>query len=166
MIVAVALVIVAMTLAAAAVDELVAESAPKQSLLAMITAGVSALALVPLGIAKHRTGDALKSHALKGDGTLSGIGAALGIIALFGLLAYEFLGWWWADRVAALGIAVIAGAEAVRVLRERPRVVPSASSSLHASKRDLSRDQPRSDQETSPWGRTANQFCVIALCSV
>ena len=163
MIVAAALGVVAVTLAVAAVDELRAGSAPKQSLLAMITAGVAAVALVPLGIAKHRTGDALKSHALKGDGTLSGIGAGLGVIALFGLLANEFLGWWWADRVAALGIAAIAGAEVVRVLRERPRVVSSAMTRSTLLKRLFSQDLSRSDQETSPWGLTANQFCVIAL---
>jgi divalent metal cation (Fe/Co/Zn/Cd) transporter len=86
----------------------------------MVSAGVSAVVLAPLGLAKYRTGIALHSHALKGDGTLSTMGAALGILALLALLADRFLGWWWADRVAALVVAAIAGAEAVRVLRMRP----------------------------------------------
>jgi len=117
-VVAVALSIVAVTLTAAAGNELASGSAPQNSLLAMITAGISAMVLAPLGLAKHRTGDALKSHALKGDGTLSGIGALLGIVALLGLLANVFFGWWWADRCAAFGVAAIAGAEAVRVVRK------------------------------------------------
>ena len=163
MIVAAALGIVAVTLTVAAIDELWAGSAPEQSVLAMIVAGVAAVVLIPLGIAKHRAGSALKSHALKGDGTLSGIGAALGFIALLGLLANEFLGWWWADRAAALGIAAIAGAEAVRVLRKRPTVVSSPSSRPTLLTRLFSNDHSRSGQETSPWGLTARQYCVIAL---
>ena len=119
-IVAVALIIVATTLMIAAIEELLAGSAPERSIVAMVTAGTSAVALIPLGVSKHRTGDALRSHTLKGDGTLSLIGAALGFVALGGLLANEFLGWWWADRVAAIGIAVVAAAEAFRVLRRRP----------------------------------------------
>jgi divalent metal cation (Fe/Co/Zn/Cd) transporter len=125
-VVAVALSLVTVTLAAAAVNELASGSAPQNSLLAMMTSGISAIVLAPLGLLKHRTGDALKSHALKGDGTLSGIGAVLGIVALLGLLANVFFGWWWADRCAALGVAAIAGAEAIRVVRKRPR--PTASS--------------------------------------
>ena len=162
-IVAVALVIVAVTLTVAAIDELWAGSAPERSLMAMITAGVSAVVLIPLGVAKHRAGDALMSHALKGDGTLSGIGAALGFIAVGGLLANQFLGWWWADRVAALGIAVIAAAEAVRVLRKRPRVVSSPRPRAILLNRPFGNEPSRSDQETSPWGLTATQYCVIAL---
>jgi len=48
------------------------------------------------------------------------MGAALGVLALLGLVADQLLGWWWADRVAALCVAVIASAEAIRVIRMRP----------------------------------------------
>ena len=95
-------------------------SAPEHSVQAMISAGVSAIVLAPLGLAKHRTGTALHSHALKGDGTLSAMGAALGVLALLGLLASQILGWWWADRVAALAVAAVAAAETIRVVRKRP----------------------------------------------
>ena len=119
-VVATALALVAITLTVAAIDELVSHSVPEHSLFAMISAGVSALVLAPLGWAKYRTGRLLGSHALMGDGTLSGIGAALGILALLGLLAEQLLGWWWADRVTALCVAVVAATEAIRVLRMRP----------------------------------------------
>jgi divalent metal cation (Fe/Co/Zn/Cd) transporter len=120
LVVAAALGLVAAALTVAAIHDLLLHSVPEHSLLAMVVAGVSAVVLVPLGWAKHRTGRQLGSHALMGDGTLSGIGAALGVVALLGLLSDELFGWWWADRVAALSVALVAGAEAVRVLRSRP----------------------------------------------
>ena len=119
-VVAAALTAVSITLIVAAADALAAGSAPEKSVMAMIVAGISAVILAPLGLAKYRTGVALHSHALKGDGTLSGVGAVLGGVALLGLLADQVLGWWWADRCAAIWVAGIAGAEAVRVLRMRP----------------------------------------------
>jgi divalent metal cation (Fe/Co/Zn/Cd) transporter len=122
-VVVVALLITATVLAVASVQALVAGTAPDNSVSAMLSAGVSALVLAPLAIAKHRVGTALSSSALKGDGTLSGIGATLGVLALVGLLANRYLGWWWADRVAALSAAFVALIEARRVLRNRPQVV-------------------------------------------
>ncbi len=119
-IVATALILVALTLTITAINDLASHSEPQHSLLAMTVAGVSAVVLAPLGWAKHQTGRLLHSHALMGDGTLSAIGAALGILALLGLLTDQVFGWWWADRVAALAVAVVASAEAVRVIRTRP----------------------------------------------
>ena len=112
--------LVAITLAVAAINDLAAHSVPERSVQAMVAAGVSAVVLAPLGWAKYRTGKLLGSHALMGDGTLSALGAALGVLALLGLLTYQLFGWWWADRVAALGVAVVASAEAIRVIRTRP----------------------------------------------
>jgi divalent metal cation (Fe/Co/Zn/Cd) transporter len=119
-VVAAALGLVAITLTVAAINDLLSHSVPEYSLFAMISAGVSAVVLAPLGRAKYRTGRQLGSHALMGDGTLSGIGAALGVLALLGLLAEQLLGWWWADRATALCVAVVAFAEALRVIRMRP----------------------------------------------
>lgn len=116
-----ALLLTAMVLTVASVRALVAGTAPDNSLSAMLSAAVSVLVLAPLAAAKRRVGIDLASSALRGDGTLSGIGAALGVLALGGLLANRFLGWWWADRVAALGAAAIAACEARRVLRNRPQ---------------------------------------------
>lgn len=119
-VVATALIIVAITLTIDAATQLAAGTAAQKSVFAMVSAGVSALVLAPLGVAKHRVGKALDSHALQGDGTLSAIGAALGVTALLGLIAEQLLGWWWADRCAALLVAVVAGAEAARVITNRP----------------------------------------------
>lgn len=120
-VVAGALLITAVVLTAASVQALVAGTAPDSSVSAMLSAGFSVLVLTPLAFAKRRVGTRLSSSALKGDATLSGIGAFLGLLALLGLLANTYLGWWWADRAAALGAALIALIEARRVLRHRPK---------------------------------------------
>ena len=122
LVVAVGLSVVGVTLSVAAINGLVSGSGPTRSVLAMASAGVSAVVLAPLGVLKYRTGKALHSHALKGDGTLSGMGAALGVLALLALVADRVFGWWWADRAAALAVAAVAGGEAVRVLRMRPDI--------------------------------------------
>ncbi len=61
----------------------------------------------------------MASRALQGDGTLSGIGAATSLLALAALALYHMLGWWWADRVAALAVAGIAAVEAWRTAPRR-----------------------------------------------
>jgi divalent metal cation (Fe/Co/Zn/Cd) transporter len=86
------------------------------SLAPILAAAASVVVLPPLARAKRRTGSALGSRALRGDGTLSGIGAAVALLALAGLLVNRTLGWWWADPAAALMVAVIAGVEARGVL--------------------------------------------------
>jgi divalent metal cation (Fe/Co/Zn/Cd) transporter len=116
-----ALLATAAVLTVASVQALAAGTAPDNSLSAMLSAAVSTLVLTPLAVAKRRVGSELSSRALQGDGTLSAIGAFLGVLALLGLLAHRYFGWWWADRVAALGAASIALIEARRVLRDRPQ---------------------------------------------
>jgi divalent metal cation (Fe/Co/Zn/Cd) transporter len=119
-VVASALSLVAITLTITAINDLATHSLPEQSVQAMISAGVLAVVLAPLGWAKYQTGRLLRSHALMGDATLSAVGAVLGVVALLGLLTDQLFGWWWADRVAALAVAVVASAEAIRVIRTRP----------------------------------------------
>lgn len=91
---------------------LAAGSRPRASSLALIAAGVSLAVLTPLAYAKRRLGTQMTSRALQGDGALSAIGAATSLLALAALMLYDTLGWWWADRIAALIIAGIAAAEA------------------------------------------------------
>src|SRR5487761_2078434 len=121
LVVGIALSAVAISLAVAATAELISKTSPHQSALALVAAAASALVLSPLGVAKRRTGRELGSHALRGDGTMSIIGSALGVVAVLGLLVNEYWGWWWADRGAAIGISAVAAAEAIRVMRKRPR---------------------------------------------
>jgi divalent metal cation (Fe/Co/Zn/Cd) transporter len=79
---------------------------------------VCSLVLLPiLGVVKLRLGRALGSRALRGDGILSLVGAALALTTLVGLVADQRLGWWWTDPVAAVLIASVLLREGVCTLR-------------------------------------------------
>ena len=109
---ATALVSASAAILAQSIAALATGSRPGTSNLALIAAGVSLAVLTPLAYAKRRLGGQIASHALQGDGTLSGIGAATSLFAPTALAPYHTLGWWWPDPAAALIVAVIAAAEA------------------------------------------------------
>jgi divalent metal cation (Fe/Co/Zn/Cd) transporter len=114
--VAATLVIIGVVLAFDSIRSLIQGTHPESSLLAIVTSGVSILVLYPLAYAKRLTAIALNSHALRGDASLSAIGASTALLALVGLLLFKAFGWWWSDRVVALLIAIIATAQARAVL--------------------------------------------------
>jgi divalent metal cation (Fe/Co/Zn/Cd) transporter len=62
-------------------------------------------------------GTVLGSAAAKADAAQTNLCALLSAVVLVGVGANWTAGWWWADPAAGLGIAVIAGAEAVRTWR-------------------------------------------------
>jgi divalent metal cation (Fe/Co/Zn/Cd) transporter len=111
-VVAAALAAVSAVITIEAAIALATGSRPGTSGVTLIAAGVSLVVLAPLAYAKRRLGAKMASRALQGDGTLSGIGAATSLLALTALVLYHTLGWWWADRAAALIVAAIAAAEA------------------------------------------------------
>lgn len=111
-VVAAALATVSAVITIQAAIALATSSRPGTSVLTLIAAGVSLVVLTPLAYGKRRLGTRMASWALQGDGTLSGIGAATSLLALTALGLYHTLGWWWADRAAALIVAAIAALEA------------------------------------------------------
>ena len=52
---------------------------------------------------------------MRGDGVLTLAAAALAAITLVALLANSVVGWWWADPLAALIIAIALALEATSV---------------------------------------------------
>jgi divalent metal cation (Fe/Co/Zn/Cd) transporter len=71
-----------------------------------IAEAAASLAVLPyLALAKYRLAGDLGSRALRADALLTTSGVALATVTLAGLLLQIALGWWWADPVAALGIA-------------------------------------------------------------
>jgi divalent metal cation (Fe/Co/Zn/Cd) transporter len=85
----------------------------------------SLIALPPLAVAKYRTARAVSSGALRADSILTAVAAVLGGISLASLGASEVLGWWWADAVAAVGVATIVAREGWQsiTLAGRPQTV-------------------------------------------
>lgn len=64
---------------------------------------VAAVIIMPVvSIAKRRVGRAIGSAALEAEATCSMVCAYMAATLLVGLAATRFLGWWWADPVAAL----------------------------------------------------------------
>lgn len=120
MVVAAALAVVSAVITVQAVIALATGSHPGTSGVTLIAASVSLIVLMPLAYAKRRLGAQMASPALQGDGTLSGIGAATSLLALTALVLNDTLGWWQADRIAALAIAAIAAAEAHRTAPRAP----------------------------------------------
>jgi len=114
--VSIALAIVSLVLVIESAAALAAGSRPGTSVVTLAAAVVSLVVLTPLAYAKHRLGRRMGSRALQGDGTLSGIGAATSLFALAALVLYHALGWWWADRVAALIVAAVAATQAWRTV--------------------------------------------------
>jgi divalent metal cation (Fe/Co/Zn/Cd) transporter len=119
-VVASALAVVSSVIVVEAVVALATGSRPGTSGVTLIAASISLVVLTPLAYAKRRLGTQLASRALQGDGALSGVGAATSLLALTALALYHALGWWWADRTAALIVAVIAAIEARRTASVRP----------------------------------------------
>lgn len=116
LVVGIALAVTAIVLSAGSAAALAQQSRPGSSAVTIAAASVSLAVLTPLAIAKRRLGTAIASPALRGDAALSGIGAATSLLAITALALYQALGWWWADRVTALLVAVVAGGEAWRTL--------------------------------------------------
>jgi divalent metal cation (Fe/Co/Zn/Cd) transporter len=112
LVVAAALAITSAVIIAESAAALITRSRPGASALTLIAAGISLAVLTPLACAKRRLGARMASRALQGDGALSGIGAATSLLALAALALYHVLGWWWADRIAALIVAAVAAAGA------------------------------------------------------
>jgi ferrous-iron efflux pump FieF len=73
-----------------------------------VIAGVSLVALVGLAARKQWVARRVGSPALLADGYLSAIGALQAAVALAGLAATRWLGWHWADAVAAIVVGAVA----------------------------------------------------------
>ena len=116
-IVGVTLVAVAVYLAARAVASLRTGSGPDTSAASVTITALSALVLPPLAYGKLRLARRLRSKALRGDGVLTTIGAALALLALSGLGLNAMLGWWWTDAAAALLMSVVLLREAHLMFR-------------------------------------------------
>ncbi len=93
---------------ASAIQRLAAGSHAKASWIGIGLAIVS-ISLMPLfGRAKKRLGNELRSHATAGEGTQNILCAYLSLAILMGLGANAVLGFWWADPLVALVVAVAA----------------------------------------------------------
>ena len=100
-----------------AVRTLVTREVPQGSTVGIVLAAVSLVVMPALAWLKRKTALEMGSATLLADSAETFLCAWLSAILLGGLVLNSTLGWWWADPVAALGIAYLAvreGAEAWR----------------------------------------------------
>lgn len=109
--------VLAVYVAVEATRDLAGRAEPEVSVPGVVLAALS-LAVMPfLARAKARLAPTLGSAAAAADAAQTNLCALLSAIVLVGLGANWLFGWWWADPVAGLGIAVLAAAEARRTWR-------------------------------------------------
>jgi len=91
-----------------AIIDLLRKSEPKSSTVGIGLAIASLIVMPLLARAKRRNGDAMGSATVVADSNQTKLCAYLSAILLVGLVLNATAGWWWADPVAALGIAALA----------------------------------------------------------
>jgi len=93
---------------------------PEESVVGLGLAILSLVVMPALALGKHRTAKRLGSRALAADAPETLICSYLSLTLLLGLGLNAWLGWWWADPVAALAmlpLLVHEGKEAVEEAR-------------------------------------------------
>jgi divalent metal cation (Fe/Co/Zn/Cd) transporter len=96
-----------------AVRDLLGGHHPAVSWVGIGLAAVTAPTMPLLARAKRHVGRQLNSSATVSEARQNMVCAYLSVALLIGLLLNALAGWWWADPVAALAIAAIAGKEGV-----------------------------------------------------
>ena len=92
-------------------DLFVGGSEPDESIVGIVLAALSLLVMPTLAIAKRRTALALGSPTLRADAAETLLCSWLSAALLVGLALNATVGWWWADPLAAIAIAVFAVTE-------------------------------------------------------
>jgi divalent metal cation (Fe/Co/Zn/Cd) transporter len=101
------LITLAVYLAAASLRSIAAGSHPEGSDAGLVLILASVIALPGLALAKRRVARRLGSGSLRADSVLTAVAAVLAGINLASLALSDLLGFWWADAVAALVVALI-----------------------------------------------------------
>lgn len=91
--------------------------APDPSVVGILIATLSLLVMPWLAWRKRRLARSLGSRALASDSRQTSLCAYLSAILLGGLVLNAWLGWWWADAVAALAMVPIIVNEGVEALK-------------------------------------------------
>lgn len=100
------------------IRDLVTDAKAETSTVGIVLAALSLLVMPVLALGKRRTGERMGSRTLVADSAETFLCAWLSAILLGGLLLNAIADWWWADPLAALGIAALAVREGIEAWRE------------------------------------------------
>jgi divalent metal cation (Fe/Co/Zn/Cd) transporter len=98
-----------------AIRDLLVDAKASESVVGIVLAALSLVVMPTLALRKRRVARLIGSPTLMADSTETLLCSYLSLILLAGLVLNATAGWWWADPLAGLGIAVLAvreGAEA------------------------------------------------------
>jgi divalent metal cation (Fe/Co/Zn/Cd) transporter len=98
-------------------DLFITDSQANESPIGIALAALSLAVMPVLAWAKRHTAERLGSHTLHADAAETLLCSWLSATLLAGLVLNASLGWWWADPVAALGIATLAAREGLEAWR-------------------------------------------------
>ena len=110
--------VLAVVVTIGSVAALITSTAPDESPIGIAYLALTVVVMLSLGAAKRATGRRLGSEPLTAEARMSIIDAALALGVLIGLAANALFGWWWADPIAALLVAVVAIREGIENLEE------------------------------------------------
>ena len=96
--------------------DLAARARPEHSIAGIVLTAASFLTMSLLARAKHRTGHRINSLPLIADSRETRLCSLLSLVTVVGLALNAAFGWWWADPVAALGIAFLAVQEGLEAI--------------------------------------------------
>ena len=102
-----------------AIEVLVEGRAPLRSLVGIVLATLSLLVMPLLARFKRRIASRLGSGALEAETRQTETCARLSAIVVVGLSLNAWLGWWWADPVAAIAMVPLIAWEGLQALRGR-----------------------------------------------
>jgi divalent metal cation (Fe/Co/Zn/Cd) transporter len=98
--------VLAAFIAVESVRALASGEEPDASVVGIVLTSVSIVVMQRLAVAKRRVGVAMGSKAVEADSAQTTACVYLSIVVLGGLLLNAVFGWWWADPLAANGVAV------------------------------------------------------------
>ena len=102
-----------------AIHALVARQSPDRSTVGIVLAALSLVVMPTLARFKRRIASKLTSGALEAEARQTEVCAWLSAVLLAGLGLNAWLGWWWADPVAALGMTPLIAWEGWQAVRGR-----------------------------------------------
>ena len=91
-----------------AIKDLVTQDKPDESMLGIVLNVVALAVMIPLARMKRDVGERLGSRVVLADSAETRISNYLSVSVLVGLSLNAVFGWWWADPIAALIIAIVA----------------------------------------------------------
>jgi cation diffusion facilitator family transporter len=115
--VAASLAALAVYIAWEAVSSLLAGEEPDASPIGIVLASLSLAVMWWLARQKYRVARALGSRAMRADAFQTDACFWLSLFLLVGLGLNALFGWWWADPLAALGMTLFIGREAIEAWR-------------------------------------------------